>query len=154
MILEFHLASGDIGMIDLEDRNVLYGNKWVASPAGKTKYAYRGRGANKEYMHRMIVGASRGQFVDHIDGNGLNNTRANLRLCTKQQNAFNMESKSNSASGYKGVTKHRDCRWQARIMLNGKNLYLGLFPDSCSAAMAYDEAAVKHFGEFARLNFK
>lgn len=129
------------------------GDKWTASRCGNHIYAVRTIGGRREYMHRLIAGAKRGEFVDHIDGDTLNNMRANLRVCSHQQNAFN-SSKRSSLSGFKGVARHYDhVRWVARLTLSGKNLYLGTFASPEDAARAYDAAARRYYGDFARLNF-
>lgn len=113
-------------------------------------------------LHRFLVNAPDGVFVDHRDGNPLNNRRDNLRLCTNRQNQENVvHSKNQKRGGYKGVNWNRNAqKWEAGIAAgerrsDGKRrrLYLGLFVDPKDAARAYDAAALKHFGEFAALNF-
>lgn len=94
------------------------------------------------------------KLVDHVNGNGLDNTRINLRAVTPQQNSWNRGLRSDSQSGYKGVHYLKDrVAYSARIQVNGKRYYLGYFKNSVDAAKAYDTAAREHFGEFARLNF-
>lgn len=106
-------------------------------------------------MHREILGLMpEDPDVDHRDGEGLNNRRSNLRLVTNSQNNMNSQCRWGALSKYKGVSWHkRREKWQGRIKLNGKEIYLGYFDNEKKAARAYDEAAKKHFGEFARLNF-
>jgi len=112
------------------------------------------------HMHRLIAaamgisGIGRTLHVDHIDGNGLNNCRSNLRVATPSQNRANAAKRSSASSSFKGVSLHRPSgRWQAKIKINGKQYWLGGFRDQVSAAKRYDEAALKAFGPFARLNF-
>ena len=106
------------------------------------------------YLHRLLTGAVKGQVVDHIDGNGLNNASENLRLCTPGQNRANCRKDRDNRSGYKGVTWARTSRkWMAQIVVQGKKQYLGVFVDKVRAAKAYDREAKKAHGEFAGLNF-
>jgi hypothetical protein len=92
--------------------------------------------------------------VDHIDGNGLNNTRANLRICTIAENVRSSRRRTDNGSGYKGVGFHKASgKWVARIVTNGEKMYLGLYESPEQAAAVYDLAAHKYHGEFARLNF-
>lgn len=102
-------------------------------------------------MHRLIMGdIPKGMVVDHIDGNKLNNCRANLRICTQRENALNC--RGNSKSGYKGVMK-RGKRYLAYIdKSKGNRKYLGTYDSKEEAGRAYNDEAKKMFGEFARLN--
>lgn len=104
-------------------------------------------------MHRAILGASDGVYVDHINGNKLDNRRSNLRIATPQQSAYNT-TKPNK-NGYRGVTLHagRAKPYQASIHLNGRKKSLGYYATAREAAAAYDAAALLHQGEFAKLNF-
>jgi hypothetical protein len=105
-------------------------------------------------MHRQIMNAPEGLLVDHIDGNGLNNQKNNLRLCSSAQNARNRRPTSKPYSKYKGVSWHkRNKKWEVRIAKSGKSTYLGTFEDELEAALAYDRKAEELFGEFAYLNF-
>ena len=102
-------------------------------------------------MHREIMNTSKGLQVDHIDHNGLNNQRSNLRNCTASQNRMNKI--CTSRSGYKGVSLNEGLI-QSRIKINGNTRHLGYFKTKELAAKAYDIAAKKYQGEFANLNFK
>lgn len=105
------------------------------------------------YLHRYILGNSDNKLIDHVDGNGLNNLRSNLRFCSPQQNCFNRAGNKASTSGFKGVCwASRDKRWKAQIQINGKNQHLGQFTEEIEAAKAYNQAALKLFGDFARIN--
>jgi hypothetical protein len=101
-------------------------------------------------LHRIIADCPDGLHVDHIDGNPLNNTRENLRICTNQQNLRNMRPKGRT-SKYKGVSRARD-RFIARIMVDGKDVRRARFRTETEAALQYDEWAAELFGEFAWLN--
>ena len=100
------------------------------------------------------MNASGGQIVDHIDGNGLNCQKDNLRICTHSQNQHNSGIRRNNTSGYIGVSwSKREEKWIAQITVNGKVKRIGAFDDVIEAAKAYDEEALSKRGEFATLNF-
>jgi hypothetical protein len=91
--------------------------------------------------------------VDHRDGNGLNDTRGNLRIASSSQNKHNMILTRSNSSGFKGVAwQKRRGTWRAKIAIQGKEKYIGAFSDKVEAARAYDEAAKQLHGEFARTN--
>lgn len=105
------------------------------------------------YLHRWLLDAQPGQIVDHIDGNPLNNRRANLRLATRSQNQANRRRNATSRSRYKGVTWHKGRgRWMARIQVDGRRMHLGYFTTPLEAAYMYDAFAQSRFGEYARVN--
>ena len=102
-------------------------------------------------MAYALVGAGRGQTVDHINGDRLDNRRANLRLCDRAQSTWNRGPRGGRK--FKGVTMLPSGRWQSYITARGCQQYLGLFNTAEEAAAAYDDAARRLHGEFARLNF-
>ncbi len=103
-------------------------------------------------MHQLLLPDA--TIADHIDGDGLNNRRSNLRPASEAQNAAHARKGKNNTSGFKGVDQNGGrSSWRARILVNGKSLYLGRFSTKEEAARAYDAAALVHFGEFAILNF-
>ena len=112
-------------------------------------------------MHRYVLdlasnsGSGHNQHVvDHIDGNGLNNSRSNLRICDRTQNCYNRKPRSNSQTGYRGVGKIGKNTWCARITpRDQKQTIIGYYKTAEEAAYAYDEKAKQLFGEFAKLNF-
>lgn len=154
------LTQGKFALVDDEDFEELNKHKWYAQKDGNTFYANRkvgiGQGKEKvDIMHRIILGVTDSKIkVDHIDHNGLNNQRQNLRIATSAQNAMNKKSSKNTSSKYKGVTYRRLNKWEASIYLFKKYKYIGIFSTEIEAAKAYDEMAKLHFGEFACLNFK
>ena len=117
----------------------------------RMKYA---DGKHKGYiMHREIMHAKKGEYVDHINGNKNDNRKENLRIVTNQQNACNQGIRSNNTSGYKGVTwsKNKN-KWNAQITTNYKRKSLGYFDCKHKAAQAYNNRAVELHGKFAKLN--
>lgn len=145
--------------VDSEDYDWLNQWKWNAVKSKYTAYAVRYIPKSERVrqpviqMHRLIVGAQEGFQVDHIDGDGLNNQRANLRIVTLQQNRWNRRSQPHS-SRYKGVSWLKGKkRWTATIRIQGRNKFLGLFFEEKEAAKAYDNKAREAFGEYAKTNF-
>lgn len=106
-------------------------------------------------MHRVILNTPKGMESDHINGDGLDNRRCNLRICTTSQNQQNQQTQSRiKSSGFKGVNwAKRANKWVARIVIAKKEMWLGSFDSELKAALAYDNAAKKYFGEFSKTNF-
>lgn len=155
------LTQGKFALVDACDYEYLNQWKWYTEKHRSTFYAVRNskKDESKEQrlvrMHQVILQRMGIKFqqTDHVDGNGLNNCRSNLRAATCQENNFNRNTSKNNTSGCKGVSWHkRDQKWQVRIMINSKRIHLGYFDDIKDAARAYNQAAKKHFGKFARLN--
>lgn len=116
-------------------------------------YAQRRSGGKCILMHRMITNAGESIEVDHINGNRLDNRKANLRLCSRSQNMMNVGKRANSKSGYKGVSWSTQRRkWAAMIWKDGKPINLGRFDCKHKAALAFNVAAMALHGEFAFLN--
>lgn len=152
---EIPLTQSKVALVDDEDYDWLSKYKWYASKtrSGNWYACNKPKKANI-LMHRLILGTPTNLDSDHIDNNGLNNQRANLRICTRSQNNMNRFHKKNSTSKYKGVTWHnQDKKWRTRIRIRGTDIYNSLFDSELEAAKAYDAAALKYFGEYARLNF-
>lgn len=153
------LLGGKQAFVDAVDHAYLSQWRWSFEARRKTGYAYRkahGR-RGRIYMHRSVAERRRDLIadcdVDHVDGDGLNNRRCNLRPATRSQNNANGCRPKNNTSGYKGVYPHSLVdKWVAQIGVAGKRVYLGLYTDPRDAARAYNQAAVQHFGDFARLN--
>lgn len=149
------LSKGRFATVDDDDYEDLMKYRWYAMLVNRVWYATRGtltsNGGNFLLMHNEITGV---RGIDHIDGNGLNNQRSNLRQSTHKQNRGNSQRNINNTSGFKGVSWHkRDKVWRAYIRSNDIHIHLGNFDSSVRAACAYDDAAREIHGEFARLNF-
>lgn len=149
---------GLIVAVDAEDLELLAPYRWYALPGKHTTYAYTIVGKRPEkrtaiYMHRLVMGASCGTQVDHIDGNGLNDCKSNLRTVNQTQNNMNQSACRVGSSRFKGVRWHkRGHKWAAQIKLPDKAVHLGLFTDELDAARAYNAAAIEHFGAYCKLN--
>jgi len=166
--IEIKLSRGKTALIDEIDED-LTKLKWCTNQFGretsKVWYALR-KGPERDgkqtstLMHRVILERilgrklEKGEQCDHINHDGLDNRRNNIRLATKQENNRNMsKSRSNKTSKYKGVYWHADRnKWRARIVINEKSKSLGYFINEKEAAKAYNNAATELFGEFAKLN--
>lgn len=152
------LSQGQVALVDDEDHEWLSQFNWHAEKRRNTFYAVRNkRGADgkrrRVYMHREIMKTPRGMDTDHCNGDGLDNGRANLRICTRADNRHNEGVRSNNTSGYKGVSWDKRCKnWQAYISVNGKMTHLGNYTDKVDAARAYDKAALELHGSYARIN--
>jgi hypothetical protein len=148
------LTRGKFALVDSADYYHLAKFQWFAEFGGRTFYAVRKGRGKRVIMHREIMEAPGHLFVDHIDHNGLNNCRANLRLCSMAQNNYNTVSRKGATSKYKGVSWNRARKkWYVSIQHNGKKRYLGYFTDETEAAKAYDKKAGKLHRQFACLNF-
>lgn len=150
------LTKGLFAVVDAEDYRRLARCQWFAENGQKTYYAVRKQNGKSIKMHREILNTPEHLFVDHIDHNGLNNQKKNLRLATFSQNCQNRRHSKlkTSTSKYKGVHWHKDQKkWAAQITANKKSHHLGYFSSETTAAHTYDLAAKKYHGRFASLNF-
>lgn len=147
---EILLTRGHVALVDDEDYEWLNLSLWTTQGEEGHLYAVREFQGRRMYMHVVLTGV---RGTDHVDGNGLNNQRSNLRVATQQQNTWNSRARVGT-SLYKGVSwaEHAK-RWRAQIVLDGENTHLGYHVSEEDAARAYDKKAQELFGEFARLNF-
>jgi len=154
------LSQGLHAAVDDADFDWLSQWKWTAERQDKSTYAMRtardaaGKYRNV-YMHRELTGAPTSHEVDHRNGNGLDNQRGNLRVCTRLQNARNTGHRCHNTSGFKGVSKAKR-GWVTQV--SGRNEVGELrrvrshHPTKIAAAIEYNIQAIRHYGEFARLN--
>lgn len=154
------LTMGYEAVIDAADIQLVEGFNWRAlvdrrkDKSVRNVYAFRvhtvSRGVKKTvYMHRVIAGTPDGMDTDHIDGNGLNNIRLNLRAVTKAQNQHNQRPRSGNHAGLKGISYHRQTgKWRSQISAYGQRRYLGFFESVEDAAKAYEAAKHEMHGDF------
>lgn len=158
---EIQLSRGYVALISAEDYERVSQFHWSAAVRQHTVYASRavrrsdGTWTN-QLLHRFLLGLTDPKIVaDHINRDGLDNRRCNLRIASQSQNCANSHKHHNARSSqYRGVSWcSRTRKWQAAIRIDSKQTHLGRFADETAAALAYDAAARKHFGEFANCNF-
>ena len=141
------LTQGKYALVDDEDYEELNKYTWCYNKG----YAFRWRsGVGMYYMHREILGTPKGVYTDHINSNGIDNRRKNLRMCTQQQNTWNKKVRNDSKSGIKGVSPSKNNRWVAKIRSNKIIYHLGTFNSKKAASLAYRKKAKELYGEFAR----
>lgn len=151
--MEILTKNGDVVTIDDEDVGVIDGTRWRSYAYSPTlRYAVRGSGATLEYMHRLIMSAAPGTYVDHKDGDGMNNRKENLRITSQGVNVANSKMFSSNTTGYRGVIVYRT-GWRAQIKFNGRNMQSFQLPSPYTAALVRDELARRLFGELTFLNF-
>jgi hypothetical protein len=152
---EIKLNLGFVAIIDDDDYPNISLNKWFIDFKGNVTYAVRNEmtlgKSRKIYMHRVVMGARKGQVVDHLDYNGLNNQKNNLRICTHGQNLQHHYSAWGELP-YIGVVRKRE-KFHARIVFNKERFCLGCYFTMEEAARVYDRKAIELYGEFAYLNF-
>lgn len=147
------LKTDHLVLIDSKDYDEFVKYNWGIQNCDNRLYVRVFSGGKIIYLHRLLLNPLDEEYVDHINGNGLDNRRCNIRVCTHSQNAANAQLSKNNTSHYKGVTwdiGHN--KWRAQIRLNRKTIYLGLYTIPAEAALAYDVAAKKIFREFAKTN--
>lgn len=143
-------TNGVVFVVDKEDEQFVKRHKWTLS--GKYLQSYIN--GKRTWLHRVLINAPSGKDVDHVDMNGLNNQKRNLRICCRSENMQNSVSRKNSTSQYKGVCWSSDAgKWLAYINIRPyQRKYLGSFRSESEAAHAYNQAAKEYHGKFVRLN--
>jgi hypothetical protein len=156
---EIPLTKGYVALVDNDDYDRLIAmGKWYYNKGyAERKRSYTVNGKRVYVlmsMHRIIANTPKGMSTDHIDGNPLNNQKLNLRICSHGENMQNCKVvRKNNTSGFRGVKWHSiGKKWDVSIHLKGEKIYLGLYADKIEAAKVYNKAAIKYYGEFARLN--
>lgn len=148
------LTNGYEAIIDAEDVELADINSW------QSLTDYRGDGSiraiyarnGRKYLHRVIMQSPYGYQVDHINGNGLDCRKSNMRIANNMENGFNQKTPCNNTSKVKGVNWRKShSKWEARIMVDGKRKNLGLFDNIKDAAASYAKASALYHGEFGRL---
>lgn len=138
-------------IVDFDDYERISKNKWYANMTKGKPYAVSGGWKMPPLrMHREVLGAKPGQYIDHINGNTLDNRKCNLRICTNQQNSWNKNKRMGKK--FKGVYRQMN-RWRSAICIDGKSIFIGSFSSEEEAAKQYDVKARELFGDFAKLNF-
>jgi hypothetical protein len=153
MMKEIQLTQGKVALVDDEDYEWLNQWKWYCAKGYACRGGKRDGKAIQVYMHREIIKTPDGMYTDHINLNRSDNRKINLRTCTLTQNICNRNLQCNNTSGYRGVAWHKaNKKWVAVIAVNRNKIYLGSFFDAKEAAIVYNKAAIKYFGEFACTN--
>lgn len=160
---EIKLSHGKVALVDDEDFDRVNQFKWHWYKNGRTIYCIRNICINgkrsSQSLHHFILNIQNAKLnkieVDHIFGDGLDNQKHNLRVCSHSENMMNQRSKKNSSSKFVGVWwNKRDNNFQSEIRCNGIRYYLGIYKSEIDAAKAHDNKAKELFGKFANLNFK
>lgn len=148
------LGHGRVVLVDDADLDMLRQFKWLPVRRGQTYYARSRFGGATIYMHRLLLLPDPDQSVDHKNGNGLDNRRANLRVADACGQARNSR-KGGGVSRFRGVYLNRNTgRWYAQVSIRDRSIHLGTFDSEEEAALARDAAARVHYGEFGRFNFE
>ena len=154
------LTKGRVALVSQADYEDLSQWKWHARECGRGRHWYAARkitvGGKMRtvYMHRYLMHPPKGLQIDHINDNGLDNTRSNLRICTSAQNSARMRKRRRGKVRFRGVSHSPPNSFRARIQVSNEEVHIGCFSTAEAAAKAYDKAAIGFFGEYARLNFE
>jgi hypothetical protein len=155
---EILLTQGKVAIVDDADYEYLSKYKWHAIKYKNGFYA--GKSSSRKigakrviHMHRFILSPEKNKLVDHIDGNGLNNSRSNLRITDYSKNGMNRKKEIGLSSKYKGVSyRSKTNRWRSLICINRKQIEIGVYKSEIEAAIAYNKKAIELYGEYSNLN--
>ena len=153
--MEIKISGYDVIIDDDDFEKVISAGKWhKKNENGKIYFVHTiSKSFKMLYLHRLICPPEKGLFVDHINGNTLDNRKCNLRVCTHAENMKNQKRNSLNTSGYKGVSFNRQYqKWKASITTDGVRYFLGYFPNPETAYAEYCKAAEKYHGKFSRVN--
>jgi len=142
---------GQVSLIDKDDLDIVKDYGWYSNYKKSTNSYYAKTEINNKAisMHRLILDAPKDKQVDHVDHNGLNNRKSNLRLCNQSENSRNKRMQSNNTSGFRGAyLEKKTGKYKARIMVNRKQMYLGSYETAKEASDVYQEAAKRLHGKF------
>lgn len=145
------IARGGEVVVDEDNIELVRQYRWYPVSAGLTTYAGACIDGKTAYLHRIIACTPDGMDTDHIDGNGLNNLRSNLRVVSHRMNVARRRT-AVGPSGFRGVHITRSKKFSAKIEAEGKRYWLGVYEKAEDAARAYNAKATELFGEYARLN--
>lgn len=153
------LTKKQVAIVDDEDFDRVNQYKWYAHKGSRNQCWYAARTTRKllgprkiEWLHRFIMQPKDDEQVDHINGNGLDCRKSNMRRCNVTQNIHNRPAHRDASTGYKGIIP-KNKKWMAQIQVNKHRLIIGYFDSPLEAALAYDEKARELLGEFAHTNF-
>jgi AP2 domain/HNH endonuclease len=146
------LHSGRELLVDDQDFDWVSRIKWYDTGKHAQRQWLVNGVKHSQYLHCMLM-SDTDKYVDHIDGNGLNNQTSNLRTCTHAQNMKNQKMRRTNKSGFKGVSFYKQTkRWVAYVRIGKKSKTIGYYDSPEEAAKMYDSEALKYYGEFARTN--
>ena len=151
---QIELTQGKFALVDDDDFEELNQYNWCFSHGYAVRYVTVSVKRTTQGMHRLVTNCATDMDVDHINHDRLDNQKANLRVCSTSENCHNQKVRTYAKSSrFKGVCFNKKLgKWEAKIQLNNKQKYLGLFENEIDAAIAYNNAAIEFFGEFALIN--
>jgi hypothetical protein len=153
MSKEIALTHEKVAIVDDDDYERLNQWKWSANELYALRYSRKGCNGETIFMHKVILNSPDGMEVDHINRNGLDNRKCNLRICNHSQNEANKGLRRDNTSGVKGVYwNKRYSKWHARIRLNNGRIHIGYYDNIEDATDAYQSKSKELFGEFAEIN--